>query len=93
MARVTMSILNGLTKTVARLYGYPDTPTPAPKGSKYYYKENFLVLHSESGVYELRFVLRDGSQTQFGTSRGFSAGEMEVYLVGLIDGKTHQKRW
>ena len=37
-------------------------------------------------------VLRDGARTPFGTSRGFSAGEMEVYLVGLIDGKTHQKR-
>lgn len=92
MARVTMAVLNGLTKTVARLYGYPDAPAPAAKGSKYHYKENFLVLQAESGIYGLMIVLRDGARTPFGTSRGFSAGEMEVYLNGLIDGKTHQKR-
>ena len=52
MARVSMAVLNGLTKTVARLYGYPAAGTPAPKGSKYHYKENFLVLQAESGAYE-----------------------------------------
>lgn len=91
MARVTTATLEGLTKTVAKLYGYPAAGTRAPAGSKNTYKENFLAVINEGGFYRLMVVLKDSGVAYFGTGRGFKAAEMEVYLLGLIDGKSHSK--
>jgi len=91
MARVTKALLEGMTKTVGRLYGYPTVGEPAPQGSKNRYKKAFLMLSADQ-YYNLMVVQKDGSWTEFGGSRQYTASEMEVYLKGLIDGKTHQKR-
>ncbi|MFA7121733.1 MAG: hypothetical protein WC277_09635 [Bacilli bacterium] len=92
MARVTKAELESLTKIIARMYGYPTEGVRAPKGSKYFYKENFLQLENNTGYYSLMVVLKSSGQTHFGTSRGFTASEMQIYLRGLIDGKEHTKQ-
>jgi len=92
MARVTKAELESMTKIVARMFGYPTEGVLAPKGSKNFYKENFLKLENNMGIYSLMVVLKSSGETHFGTSRGFTASEMKVYLRGLMDGKEHTKQ-
>lgn len=92
MARVTKKTLENLTALVAKLYGYPTEGVRAPKGSKYFYKENFLHLEYNMGYYRLMVVLKGSGETEFARNRGFSAAEMEAYLLGLLDAKDHSKQ-